>query len=395
MSRKFLAATLLWAATAAPLLTACDDDNVIESSDNKVTYSPPASVSSLRFIGEKIVPYNQKFNNTTLGGFSGIDYRPETGMYYIMCDDASALQPVRFYMARLDFNESSFSDVTFTGVTTLKRPDGSNFPSPTADSNATIDPEGIRYDPATWRIIWSSEGVRNLTRTPAVLNHPFLREANPDGSYVAEFGLPSLFRIQATDNGTRSNGSFEGLSLSPDGRFLYTAQEEPLYEDGPRASPTVAGSPIRILKYDRTTRQPVAQYAYKLDAVHKAPVPETQFQLNGVVEVLAMSETKMLVMERSFAVGATPDYSVKIYEIDLTGATDVSSLTSLQSASYTPVSKRLVLDVATTGVKRIDNLEGMTFGPKLPNGHHSLVLVSDDNFGATQISQFLAFEVMP
>jgi hypothetical protein len=58
-------------------------------------------------------------------------------------------------------------------------------------------------------------------------------------------------------------------------------------------------------------------------------------------------------------------------------------------------SKRLVLDVATTGIRRVDNIEGMTFGPKLPNGNRSLIMVSDDNFGNTQISQFLAFEVIP
>ena len=102
------------------------------------------------------------------------------------------------------------------------------------------------------------------------------------------------------------------------------------------------------------------------------------------------------MLERSFAVGATPDYQVKIYEVDLSAATDVNSLGGgLQGATYTPVTKRLVLDLATTGIARVDNLEGMTFGPKLANGNYSLVLVSDDNFGAAQISQFLAFEVLP
>ncbi|WP_395016561.1 hypothetical protein [Dongia sp.] len=37
----------------------------------------------------------------------------------------------------------------------------------------------------------------------------------------------------------------------------------------------------------------------------------------------------------------------------------------------------------------------MSFGPDLPNGHRSLVLVSDNNFNPLQITQFLAFEVLP
>jgi len=390
MSKLFQHAAAILALTALPLLTACNDDD-----DDATAAGPPTSVSSLRFIGEKIVPYNQSYNNTTLGGFSGIDYRADNNSYYIMCDDPANLQPVRYYTANLTLDQNSFSSVDFTGVTTLKRPDGTNFTSIAANPASTVDPEGIRYDPATSHIIWSSEGVRNLTLASPLLIDPFLREANLDGTHVADFALPPLFRMQATDNGTRSNGSLEGMSISPDGRYMFTAQEEPLYEDGPRASATVAGATIRILKYDKATRQPVAQYAYKLDAVHKAPVPATQFQLNGVVEVLALSETKLLAMERSFAVGATPDYVVKIYEIDLAAATNVSNVNALTGATYTPVTKRLVLDVASTGIARIDNLEGMTFGPKLANGNYSLVMVSDDNFGATQISQFLAFEVIP
>ncbi|WP_167852017.1 esterase-like activity of phytase family protein [Hymenobacter elongatus] len=390
MSKLFPAATLLLALVAFPALTACDDDE-----DAKTDTAKPLQVSSLRFIGEKLVPFKQDYNGTTLGGFSGIDYRPDNNAYYIMCDDPSTFQPVRYYTAALAFDQTTFSGVTFTGVTTIKRPDGSPFPNAATDRYNVADPEGIRYDAATAHIIWSSEGARNVGVTPAVLINPFLREANLDGSSVAEFALPPLLRMQATENGTRSNGSLEGLSISPDGRFLFTAQEEPIYEDGPRASASVTGAVIRVIKYDKATRQPVAQFAYKLDAVHKAPVPADQFQLNGVVEVLALSETKLLALERSFAVGATPDYSVKIYEIDLAAATNVASLGALQGATYTPVAKRLVLDVATTGIKRVDNLEGMTLGPKLANGNYSLILVSDDNFGTSQISQFLAFEVLP
>ncbi|SMC00304.1 conserved hypothetical protein [Hymenobacter roseosalivarius DSM 11622] len=370
-------------------MVACNDDG------NPFVINKPIQVSSLRFIGEQIVQFSQTYNGTTLGGFSSIDYRADNGSYYIMCDDASAFQPVRYYTANLSFDQNQFSGVMFTSVTTLKRPDGGTFPSLAADRYNAIDPEGIRYDPTTMHIIWSSEGIRNLTFTPPVLNQPFLREANLDGSYVADFTLPSLFRIQATDNGTRSNGSFEGLSLTPDGRYLFASQEEPLYEDGPRADVGVANSPTRIVQYNKATRQPIAQYAYLLDAVHQAPTPSTQFRLNGIVEVLALSDKRLLVMERSFAVGATPDYAVKIYEVDLAGATNISGLNSLQGANYKPARKRLLLDVATTGIRRIDNLEGMTFGPKLPNGNRSLILVSDDNFNNTQISQFLAFEVKP
>ena len=35
----------------------------------------------------------------------------------------------------------------------------------------------------------------------------------------------------------------------------------------------------------------------------------------------------------------------------------------------------------------------MTFGPRLRDGRRSLVLVSDNNFAATQFTQFLLFAI--
>lgn len=42
----------------------------------------------------------------------------------------------------------------------------------------------------------------------------------------------------------------------------------------------------------------------------------------------------------------------------------------------------------------IDNVEGITFGPKLANGNQSLVLVTDNNFSDKQKTQVLVFEVV-
>ena len=69
---------------------------------------------------------------------------------------------------------------------------------------------------------------------------------------------------------------------------------------------------------------------------------------------------------------------------------------ALANANYIPVTKRLVIDLAKTAeVGRVDNIEGMSWGPMLADGKRSLVLVSDNNFNPAQITQFLAFEVMP
>lgn len=56
--------------------------------------------------------------------------------------------------------------------------------------------------------------------------------------------------------------------------------------------------------------------------------------------------------------------------------------------------KRLVADLGRLA-PRFDTLEGLAFGPPLPNGHRTLVVVADNNFSAREINQFLAFEALP
>ena len=56
-----------------------------------------------------------------------------------------------------------------------------------------------------------------------------------------------------------------------------------------------------------------------------------------------------------------------------------------------PAAKTLVADFAHLGLSRLDNSEGMCWGPPLPDGERTLVVVSDDNFNPSQITQFAAF----
>ena len=51
-----------------------------------------------------------------------------------------------------------------------------------------------------------------------------------------------------------------------------------------------------------------------------------------------------------------------------------------------------LLDLDKLGIP-LDNVEGLTFGPRLRDGRQSLVLVSDNNFAATQFTQFLLFDM--
>lgn len=119
-----------------------------------------------------------------------------------------------------------------------------------------------------------------------------------------------------------------------------------------------------------------------------ATPPAPPADLNGVSDLVALSDTTFLVLERSSAAPPT----VRIYRAEVGAATDVLPMPSMQSASVTPMSKTLAVDLsATPGLAPLDNVEGITLGPTLPDGRQSVVLVSDNNFSPAQVTQFLLF----
>src|SRR6266545_1040499 len=188
----------------------------------------------------------------------------------------------------------------------------------------------------------------------------------------------------------------EGLALTKDGWFFFTGTENALFQDGPAA--TVSnGSPSRLLRYDLQIGRLDREYLYVTDPIAVPPVPATAFAVNGLVELLPLNNEFMLAMERSFSVGIPgTGNEIKLYRVALPGADDVKSLDSLAGSlgSIRPAQKTLLLDLGSLGIP-LDNVEGMTFGPDLPDGRRSLVMVSDNNFAASQFTQFLLFAVSP
>jgi len=87
-----------------------------------------------------------------------------------------------------------------------------------------------------------------------------------------------------------------------------------------------------------------------------------------------------------------PQCTIKVYLCDLAQATDVKNLASLQNQKYTLASKKLILNMDDLGFF-VDNIEGITFGPKLSNGRPSLIFVTDNNFSNIQKTQVLLFGV--
>ena len=267
----------------------------------------------------------------------------------------------------------------FTDVTTLLAPDGLPYPP------FSLDPEGLALTKDR-QLIFTSEGLPNN------LIDPFVRLYSLDGSFRSSLPVPQPFLASADRmSGVRPNLGFESAGAARHSRYAFTATENALYQDGPPA--TVAnGSPARILRYDLRKGRLDRQWVYETDPVAQPPVPATQFSVNGVVELLPLDDDSLIAMERSFSVGAPgTGNSIELYEVSLRRATNVNGVDSLQDLERVrPARKRLLLDLDELGIP-LDNVEGMTFGPRLKGGRRSVVLVSDNNFAATQFTQFLLF----
>ncbi len=351
----------------------------------------PATVVAVESLGQAVIPTGTVFGGTEIGGLSSITWDEPRGVYHIISDDQgnrATGDPVRFYTAAIDLSDGMLDDgdITFGDVTTLLDADGSPF------APGGLDPEGlVLANPGSFYV--SSEG--NTFADPII--DPFIRRYNRTGRVTAELPIPEYHLPNGVDRGVRFNLSFESLNVTPDGRNLVTAQEGALLQDGP-ASSFENGSLARILIYDLARREPVAEYVYEVDPWAE---PSAIFGVNGIVEVLPIDNAgTMLVMERSFSVGGVGGNGtgnvVNIYEVSTAGATDVLGVDALyQDGSpidVTPATKRLVFSFDDLGVP-IDNIEGMTFGPTLPDGRRTVVIVSDNNFNAGQFTQFVVLAV--
>ena len=310
----------------------------------------------------------------------------------MISDDRSTINPARFYTAEISISTAGIDSVHFTDVKTLLQPDGTAYPDNKQDKYHVPDPEALRYNMATGKIVWSSEGERIVKAKDTILEDPEINIIDMTGKYEGSFTLPANLKMQLIEKGPRQNGVLEGLTFADHYKTLYVNVEEPLYEDGPRADVIYNNTFVRLLKFDVATRQNTKQFAYKIEPVAYASIPENEFKINGVPDILWLGGEKLMVTERSFSTGH-PGCVIRVFVADLHDATDIKNIASLKADhQFTPAQKKLLINMDQLGIY-IDNIEGATFGPLLPDGHKSIIFVADNNFSAIEKSQFLLFEV--
>jgi hypothetical protein len=263
---------------------------------------------------------------------------------------------------------------------------GRNFVGLASAYDQRFDPEGIRvgrdgtlylsdeYGPYVWQFTPEGKRIRTLTV--------------PDKFQIAHPDPDEDREIAANTSGRVTNKGMEGLAITPDGRALFGIMQSPLIQDGGRK-----GVNDRILKIDLATGA-TREYVYPLEN------PKT-----GVSEILAIDDHRFLVLERDGQAGKSR--FCKVFAIDVSGASDISAIGTTAKnglpltgtpAGVTPVAKRLYLDLLDPkfGLASDDfpaKIEGLTWGPDLPDGRRLLLIISDNDLMTKSPTWIYAFAV--
>lgn len=329
----------------------------------------------VKFLSEYILPENILIDNTLVGGLSGIDFN--NGSYYLVCDDS---KNPRIYEASITIEKNKISKINMDKVILLNT------------ISEFLDLESIRFDSNTNQILLTSEGsIRNQ-------KDPLFFSVDSAGVRKNTFQIPSAFKANSTQK-PRHNGTLEGLCIAYDKVGYWIAMELPLETDGAKPQFAPTKSPVRITYINSKTESVEKQFGYFLDAVVKKPLGK--FSINGLTDLVEYKHNIFLIIERSYSSGlGNQGNTIKLFKVDASKATNTLNVNSLKDKVFVPATKELLFNFENFRNQltdhSIDNIEGITLGPKLPNGHQSLILVSDNNFNTLgkQLNQFILLELI-
>ena len=297
------------------------------------------------------------------GGPSGLSGITRVGgdTYYAVCDSGGLLHQMTI---RIDRDTGVITGCVFGATVTL-------------EGKGRRDLECVAWDDAN-RLVWVGDERDGSIRAFQPVT----------GKRAKTLDVPEVY------GAFRYNRSFEALSIRANGLEMWTCNEEALcrsdavnkkgipVDDGPRTT-RERGTVVRIQKFTRVTPQSdwkmAGQWAYMTN-----PIGGMDFlgkSRNGVAEICCLDDGTVLVMEREMSIkewSLMPSFLCRVYQVDFAGATDVSDISSLNGAKYSPVSKTAVFD-RNTGLAMY---EGLCLGPRLADGTRSMIMISDGDAGA-------------
>ena len=310
-----------------------------------ISLSAQSNLPTITFEDIRIIPHDQAFQETKIGGLSGITRGMQTGEYLAVADKPDA----RYYTITID---KEF-EITFKGLTYTLPKKGEN--------------ESLRIHPVTKDLYIADERNRKTC----------LFKNQLDGQSPDEIKVPKKFKKM------RQNSGFEGMTFSDDGKRLVLGLESALITESNCGITDKVSGITRILELD-VEGKAVAEYAYPL-----LNLAEKGLNGNGLTELLHWKEDLFLVLERAYF-PILKKNSIRIYLIDLAKADNVQDLNICELTEQTQILQPVLLFDFDTAIqagqlKRVDNAEGMCWS----HDKSKLIIVTDNNFNTKQETQFI------
>ena len=300
--------------------------------------------------------------------FSNPEFNPHMGKFKLV-GDSLVLQSI-----------ISFKDENGKALTGLPNPVGAGGTGEIAldlagnainlDVNG-IDPEGlvIANDGTFWVSDEYGPHILHLDQTGKTIER-----INPFGSGIGGKKIPSVFAKR------RANRGMEGMTITPDQKYLVGMMQSPLYNPDSKVKNTAVA--VRILFYEIATGT-AKEYVYILDNVNYA-----------VSEIVAITNTTFLVLERD---GNFPGKDAtnfkKVFKIDIANASDItvadaggklinsktieqSTPDEIKTAGIIAVSKSEIVDIMRIPNYPHDKPEGIVI-----INNNMIGIINDDDFG--------------
>lgn len=328
------------------------------------------------------LPSEMKFEGTRIGGISALMPADTPDHYWAVSDDRGKYGPARVYKLSIRFEalvsppKLSVQVLSVHPVKWNSQKSGTGHGAKEVPSALEVSTEGqgskkaksakpqVNLNPhvldleAITQLPWggvllSTEG--DLNKKPRVL--PAIFEVSADFERVREYPLPSEFVAELSGRqtkGMKNNLGIEAMTRLPSKKILLSS-EGALYQDTARR--------VRWLVLESKeawTLSPTQNFFYEMDEL-SSPLGQS-----GVTELLALSETEILVLERELAlVEGALRFKNSFYQVELPATLKSEAL----------LTKKLVHQITGEGL----NLEAMAQGPRV-QGESTLLIVNDNNF---------------
>lgn len=351
------------------------------------------------------------------GGFSGLTHLPgdPADVFYTLGDrgpngqigkDQLRTFPIADFNPRIYKIKAAGDELQIVDTIKLKLPDGktdvvTKSPYLTGLSNVQgpdevpydelgrtvlpYDPDGLDLEGITYSAaddtFWLSDEYRpslvQIKRDGTVLGR-YVPEGAKDLLKGAQTNIVEAF--PAVYNNRISNRGFEGVTISPSGKYLFVSIQSPMAV--PDKKTGEASRSMRILKMDLASKKVVGEFVY---------VAENAAQFTGVKQkdivisdLHAVSDDVVLVDERDKNAGNEAQIKC-VYKASFAGATSIfgtgasdkleaMSVAQLRENGIVPVGKELVVDFVKLGYP-YEKIEGLTVLDK-----RTLAIVNDNDY---------------